>query len=169
MEIRLPGGGSLPDDPEAIPEIGALVYRTNAAGRSSDRYSPVARWQLHQTRADLDRAFESLGIGRVRDIAVLDRGPSNRVVRARIEGERGVEEVTGPRLRTLLGIRDSMVYIDEERNSAGGLLGMSFFGNGWGHGVGLCQVGAYGMALAGATADEILKTYYRGIDLERVF
>jgi stage II sporulation protein D len=61
------------------------------------------------------------------------------------------------------------VYIDEERNADGDLTGMSFFGNGWGHGVGLCQVGAYGMALDGATAEEILRTYYTGIELERVF
>ena len=43
------------------------------------------------------------------------------------------------------------------------------FGSGWGHGVGLCQVGAYGMAMDGATVEEILKTYYRGIEVERVF
>ena len=169
MEIRLDGGGALPEDREAVVEIAALVYRDNPAGTSADRYSPVARWQLHQTRDDLDASFESLGIGPIVDIAVLERGPSNRVVRARIEGERRGVEVTGPRLRTLLGIRDSLVYMDEERNSSGELLGMSFFGNGWGHGVGMCQVGAYGMARAGATFDEILKTYYRGIDVERAY
>ena len=49
------------------------------------------------------------------------------------------------------------------------VLGMSFFGKGWGHGVGLCQVGAYGMAMDGASAEDILTTYYHGIELERVF
>ena len=38
-------------------------------------------------------------------------------------------------------------------------------GAGWGHGVGLCQVGAFGMAQAGATYDQILKHYYSGIEL----
>ena len=46
---------------------------------------------------------------------------------------------------------------------------LTVIGEGWGHGVGLCQVGAYGMAIDGASADEILKTYYQGIELERVF
>ena len=40
-----------------------------------------------------------------------------------------------------------------------------FLGRGWGHGVGLCQNGAYGMALAGASYDQILRHYYTGIDI----
>jgi SpoIID/LytB domain protein len=40
-----------------------------------------------------------------------------------------------------------------------------FLGRGWGHGVGLCQNGAYGMALAGARFDQILRHYYSGIDI----
>jgi stage II sporulation protein D len=43
------------------------------------------------------------------------------------------------------------------------------FGRGWGHGVGMCQVGAYGMAMQGATYDEILKKYYTGIALSRMW
>ena len=38
-------------------------------------------------------------------------------------------------------------------------------GRGWGHGVGLCQNGAYGMALGGATYDAILRHYYRGVEI----
>jgi stage II sporulation protein D len=165
MEIRLVPG----TEADAVPEIEALVYRSSPSESSADRYSPVASWQLHQTREELDRAFFSLGIGLLEDIEVLERGPSNRVVRARIQGSLDATEIRGPRLRTLLGIRDSMVYIDEERNRDGDLLGMSFFGKGWGHGVGLCQVGAYGMALDGATAEDILTAYYQGIELERAF
>jgi SpoIID/LytB domain protein len=40
-----------------------------------------------------------------------------------------------------------------------------FLGRGWGHGVGLCQNGAFGMALAGETYDRILRHYYTGIDI----
>jgi stage II sporulation protein D len=43
-----------------------------------------------------------------------------------------------------------------------------FFGRGWGHGVGMCQTGAYGMALEGATYDQILKHYYTGIALTKI-
>jgi stage II sporulation protein D len=47
----------------------------------------------------------------------------------------------------------------------GEVAGFEAFGGGWGHGVGLCQTGAVGMADKGATYDEILKHYYQGIDL----
>ena len=43
-----------------------------------------------------------------------------------------------------------------------------FYGRGWGHGVGLCQTGAYGMALEGATFQQILSHYYPGTELRRV-
>jgi stage II sporulation protein D len=46
---------------------------------------------------------------------------------------------------------------------------MMFYGRGWGHGVGMCQVGAYGMALEGATFEEILTKYYKGIELKKLY
>ena len=44
-----------------------------------------------------------------------------------------------------------------------------FTGKGWGHGVGLCQVGADGMAQTGATHEQILKHYYQGITLDHAY
>ena len=41
-------------------------------------------------------------------------------------------------------------------------------GLGWGHGVGMCQWGAYGMARAGKKADEILKYYYPGAEISTI-
>lgn len=149
--------------------IEALVYRPSSDSASADRYSPVAKWQTHRSREELDTAVGPLNIGRLEDIVVLTRGPSNRAVRVEIRGTTGGRMIEGSRLRTLLGLRDSLVYIDEERNAERELLGMSFFGGGWGHGVGMCQVGAYGMAIDGADAETILKTYYRGIELEQVY
>ena len=149
--------------------VEALVYRPNIGNPSADRYSPLVRWQTHRTREELDAAIRPLDIGLLEDIRVLARGPSDRAVRVEIRGTSGREVIAGSRLRTLLGLRDSLVYIDEERNARRELLGMSFYGGGWGHGVGMCQVGAYGMAIDGANAEEILKTYYRGIELDRVY
>ena len=41
----------------------------------------------------------------------------------------------------------------------------TFFGKGWGHGIGMCQVGSYGMAFRGFKFDQILKNYYSGIEI----
>ena len=86
-----------------------------------------------------------------------------------IIGTSGRRTVRALRLRTLLGLRDSQFSFDIERNAQGEVLGMMFYGRGWGHGVGMCQVGAYGMALEGATYEEILKKYYKGIELKKLY
>jgi stage II sporulation protein D len=90
-------------------------------------------------------------------------------VTTEIVGTGGRRSVPALRLRTLLGLRDSLFSYDIERNAAGGVLGAMFFGRGWGHGVGMCQVGAYGMARDGATYEEILKKYYTGIQLQKLY
>jgi stage II sporulation protein D len=149
--------------------VGAVVYEPLPGVAAADRYSPLAHWDLRMTRAELDERIAGLDIGRLEDIVVLERGPSGRVVRAELHGTGGTTTLSGPRLRTVLGLRDSMVYIEEARNARRELIAMTFFGGGWGHGVGMCQVGAFGMAMAGATAEDILTTYYTGIDIEKVY
>jgi stage II sporulation protein D len=124
---------------------------------------------VHKTKQDLEAAFRPLNIGEAKSIRVVERGPSERPINTEIIGTRGRTTVRALRIRTLLGLRDSLFYFDEERNAQGDLIGMTFYGTGWGHGVGMCQVGAYGMAMDGATYDEILKAYYTGIDLKKMY
>ena len=100
---------------------------------------------------------------------VTERGPSERPLTTDIVGSNGRRTVRALRLRTLLGLRDSLFYFDTERNVGGEVLGMTFYGRGWGHGVGMCQVGAYGMALDGASYEQILKKYYTGIELKKLY
>jgi stage II sporulation protein D len=126
-------------------------------------------WQVHKTKAELDAAFRALAIGEFSDMRIVQRGESERLVSTEIVGSLGSRTVPALRLRTLLGVRDSLFSYDIERNKGGAVVGATFFGRGWGHGVGLCQVGAYGMALAGASYDEILKKYYAGIELEKLY
>jgi stage II sporulation protein D len=162
-------GGELVDFRAEEGVITMLIYRINFANRAADRYSRVALWQVHKTKAELDTAFRSLAIGEFTDMRVIQRGLSERLVSTEIIGTTGRRTVPALRLRTLLSLRDSLFSYDIERNTAGTVVGASFFGRGWGHGVGMCQVGAYGMALAGATYEEILKKYYTGIELQKVY
>jgi stage II sporulation protein D len=162
-------GGELFDFRVVDDVVQMAVYRRNFVNPSADRYSRLAMWQVHKTKSELDTAFNALNIGSVGGIRVLERGESDRPVSTEVSGSRGKQVVRALRLRSLLGLRDSMFYFDEERNSRGELIGMSFYGTGWGHGVGMCQVGAFGMALDGAKYDEILKKYYTGIELQKIF
>jgi stage II sporulation protein D len=149
--------------------IPMLIYRINFANPAADRYSRLALWQVHKTKAELDTAFRPLKIGEFSDMRVIQRGPSERLVSTEITGTNGKATVRALRLRTLLSLRDSLFSYDLERNASGAVVGATFFGRGWGHGVGMCQVGAYGMALAGATYEEILKKYYTGIALQKLY
>ena len=162
-------GGELVDFRAEGDTIPMLVYRINFANPAADRYSRLALWQVHKTKGELDAAFRSLAIGEFSDMRVIQRGGSDRLVSTEIVGTLGAATVPALRLRTLLGLRDSLFSYDIERNTAGAVVGATFFGRGWGHGVGMCQVGAYGMALAGARYDEILKKYYAGIELLRAY
>jgi peptidoglycan hydrolase-like amidase len=162
-------GGELMDFRAVDGAIRMLAYRHNFANPAADRYSRYALWQTHKTRQELDTAFGSLKIGDLQDVRVVERGPSERPINTEIVGSSGRRPVGALRLRSLLGLRDSLFSFDIERNARGEIIGMMFFGRGWGHGVGMCQVGAYGMALDGATYEQILKTYYNGIELKKLY
>jgi stage II sporulation protein D len=162
-------GGELVDFRAEGDTIRMLVYRINFANPAADRYSRLAVWQVHKSRQELDTAFRSLAVGDFTDMRVVTQGASGRPITTEIVGSIGRRSVAALRLRTLLALRDSLFSFDIERNARGAVLGMTFYGRGWGHGVGMCQVGAYGMALEGATAEEILTKYYRGIELRKLY
>ena len=162
-------GGELFDFRAVDGVIQMAIYRRNFVNSTADRYSRLALWQVHKTKQDIETAFRPLNIGETKSIRVVERGPSERPINTEIVGTRGRTTVRALRIRTLLGLRDSLFYFDEERNAQGDLIGIMFYGTGWGHGVGMCQVGAYGMAMDGATYEEILKTYYTGIDLKKMY
>ena len=84
-----------------------------------------------------------------------------------VVGTKGSSRIRGFDVRNLLDLRELLAVIEIQRDSAGDISAVVFAGKGWGHGVGLCQVGAYGMALRGASYEEILAHYYRGSSLGR--
>ena len=107
-------------------------------------------------------------VGRLRDLQVVRRGVSGRVAELRVVGSRASTVVKGFDIRRLLGlseIRDTLVVIEVQKDPDGRVRSAVFSGKGWGHGVGLCQVGAYGMALRGRSYREILSHYYLGASM----
>jgi stage II sporulation protein D len=91
------------------------------------------------------------------------RGVSGRIVELEIVGRSGSTMVRGFDVRRVLDLRESLVVIEIQRGADQSIDAVVFTGKGWGHGVGLCQVGAYGMALRGADYEKILHHYYTGV------
>lgn len=101
----------------------------------------------------------------IRDIAVRGRNSDGRIQALEIRHRRGTETIKGPAFRMLLG-PDRLKSTNFELQVRNG--GARFRGKGWGHGVGLCQEGACGMAGAGWRFEQILAYYYPGIELRRL-
>ena len=82
-----------------------------------------------------------------------------------VRGTAGGLLLKGLKVRWGLGLRENLFVIDRESGDDGEIESFVITGKGWGHGVGLCQVGAFGMAQTGSSFEEILKHYYTGIRL----
>jgi stage II sporulation protein D len=99
----------------------------------------------------------------VRDITVTRRSPTGRAIEMRVQTD--LAEATFRRFELRQAVEmPEMLFSVAKVDGADGP-DFVFVGRGWGHGVGMCQNGAFGMALAGATYDQILRRYYTGIDI----
>ena len=135
-----------------------------------DRGSVYHRWQVRLSREELEKRIQDYyPIGRLVDLTVVERGKSRRVTKLQIAGTESQVIVTGLKIRWVLGLRDTLFIIDREYDENGQVTHFIFCGKGWGHGVGLCQVGAFRMAQAGADYKDILKKYYKDIKISNSY
>jgi stage II sporulation protein D len=149
-------------------EIRLLEVSFPSASNVLDRASRFNRWEVRKSREELENAVnQHYPVGSLIDIAVRRRGASHRVVELLITGTERQVLVRGLRIRTALVLRDILFEVDREYDADGRVTHFVFTGRGWGHGVGLCQVGAFGMAQSGAKYQDILKKYYRGVRIEK--
>jgi SpoIID/LytB domain protein len=129
----------------------------------------VFRWVTLIPRRDLEASLASYQVGTVQDITPLRRGLSGRITAVRVEGSTRtvtIEKELNIR-RAFGGLRSSAFTVDIYRDDAGTPVVFAFWGAGWGHGLGMCQVGAVGLAEEGWAYDRILTHYYRGTTVER--
>jgi stage II sporulation protein D len=121
------------------------------------------RWQAIYTPEELAGLVESrlgVSLGPIRDLQALARGPSGRIYRLKITGERDYI-IVGKELEIRRALSRTHLYSSAfviEKGPGRFVLK----GAGWGHGVGLCQIGAAVMANQGKNYIEILRHYYRG-------
>lgn len=149
-------------------QLAAATQEVDLDGVSFDRSSPYSSWTRFRTDSQLatqvNTRFPGLGF---QSFDVLSRGVSGRVGKIRIYGDNGkTMEVDGLAVRWTLDVPDTL-FTAKRLAPKGQEPGWLFTGRGFGHGVGMCQVGAYGMAQRGHTYREILLHYYSGVELGR--
>ena len=122
-------------------------------------------WQISYTAEELsDIISEKSGIdfGTITDLIPLHRGPSGRIDRLRIVGTNHTEEI-GKELKIRLWLSRKCLYSSWfDVKKAPTTNQFILIGHGWGHGAGLCQIGAAQMAEEGYTYEQILAHYYVG-------
>jgi SpoIID/LytB domain protein len=124
------------------------------------------RWRIDyspEELADLIAARLGVNLGPIRDLRPLARGPSGRIYRLKIVGEKDYL-ILGKELEIRRALSRSHLYSSAfvAAIESGRIV---LRGAGWGHGVGLCQIGAAVMANQGKSYREILGHYYRGAEV----
>jgi len=144
----------------------ALVQEVHGQGVAYDRTSHWTSWQRFKTDRELAGLVKQRYPGfPFASFEVVSRGVSGRVGSLRLLGSDGSSElVEGLAVRWTLDLPDTL-FTAKRLVPARGEAGWLFSGRGWGHGVGLCQVGAYGMAVRGHGYRDILAHYYSGTRL----
>ncbi|MFH1811210.1 MAG: SpoIID/LytB domain-containing protein [Pseudomonadota bacterium] len=130
------------------------------------------RWRVRLTAGeagDLVRKKLGVDLGRLRALQPVQRAASGRLVRLRLVGEKGTL-VIGKELEIRRALSPSHLYssafVVDVEGPAERPEAFVLRGAGWGHGVGLCQIGAAAMATAGRSHQDILAHYYPSTTLE---
>lgn len=134
------------------------------------------RWTITYLRAELEeilKAKSGLDFGVLQEIVPLHRGPSGRISSLSIVGSQRTVTV-GKELEIRRWLSPTHLYssafvVTVTKGADGTPEAFTFHGAGWGHGVGLCQIGAAVMADRGFSSEEILRHYFRGVDIEKAY
>ncbi len=108
-------------------------------------------------------------IGQLQEVLTLTHSPSGNVNELLLSGSKRKvvlnEEHLIRKYMGLESLRSTLFVVEAQRDAQGRISEYWVYGGGWGHGIGLCQSGAAGMAKAGKTYQEILSFYYSGAHL----
>jgi SpoIID/LytB domain protein len=112
-----------------------------------------------------------VSVGEVVDLRPLERGASGRIARLEVVGTLATTTLSRELVirRALGDLPSSAFMVERLADAAGRAVAFVLWGAGWGHGVGMCQVGAAGMAAAGRDYREILAKYYQGAKIQTLY
>jgi len=146
-------------------QVLAVWVELDPAGPSFERDSSWTEWVRRTSGRELARRMSARVAGtEVRDLVITKRSPSGRVVEMRVVTDTAEITLKGFDVRQALEVPEMLFTFSRTRGPQGEIEYV-FLGRGWGHGVGLCQNGAYGMALSGSSYDAILRHYYPGVEI----
>ena len=146
-----------------------LPYFSSRKDPWDAKTSPHAKWEWKASEGDVHKALSSRFGLDVREVDILSKAADGRVEEVRLKSRRGSKEISGTVFGAAMaasfgGTTLRSTYFDMSKRGGS----YTFEGRGYGHGVGLSQWGAHGMALDGRSYGEILDFYYDGARLEQM-
>ena len=135
------------------------------------------RWRVDYTQEEISQLINSklnIDFGQIMDLIPIERGKSARLCQLKIVGTKQTL-IIGKELEIRRALSPSHLYssafvVDKEDVNTEGIPALfHIIGCGWGHGVGLCQIGAAVMGEKGYNYDQILAHYYPGADLKELY
>lgn len=144
----------------------SLIVVANYDGTSFDRTSSYADWTRSYRADEIVKSMNSRSpIQQLVDLRPITIDASHRIAEMEVTAEGGRTFILrGLPIRWSLNVPDNL-FIFEKTRDPDGMDRYTFYGKGFGHGIGMCQVGAYGMAFRGWKFDQILKRFYSGIEI----
>lgn len=143
-----------------------LAYLPGTSCRYCQR-APLYRWEAKLNAEKLERAFRDLIGGPVKRLEIVSRSETQRALKIKVHGRHKSRTIRGDKLRQLCGYNALWsTWFDHLEVVSSGLVAS---GRGAGHGVGMCQWGARGMAENGDSFERIVAHYYPGAALQRMY
>jgi SpoIID/LytB domain protein len=169
--LRLIGGERVTYHLDSKGRVDFLEASISDRTASSDRDSSVAQWQERIPIEELQRRFTRarINVGRIEKIEPVAFSSSGRVTEVELSGDESRTRLRRTQIRAALGLKEYLFVVDRETDTRGQVVAFVFTGRGWGHGVGMCQTGAYGLAKAGYSYTAILRKYYTGVTLHKIY
>jgi stage II sporulation protein D len=124
--------------------------------------SPTYTWRAELPLADVENKFSQ----KISGIKILRSTKDGRVDLIELSGSK-TQKISGHEFRMAIGAMKVKSTFIKELTIDDGKVKIS--GQGFGHGVGMCQYGALGMGKAGKTYQEILSHYYPGTSIKRIY
>ena len=170
-ETALVGGETVNFQTGALGEVIYLEVVPTTTTATAEKNSSFTIWNTTLSPSAVQSRLSRYvrGIGSLIDVRVAQKGFSRRATDLEIIGTNGTFHLKGGKIRSALRLNEQLFVINKRYDGSGRAISYSFTGRGWGHGVGMCQYGAYGLAKMGVKYDAIIKHYYTGVDLTKTY
>ncbi len=123
-------------------------------------------WYKFLTIDKLNERARKFGFRKkVKDIEILEKTDTGRVVKIKVKNGSYYKIYSGLKVRWFFKVKENKFELYKRKDKNGNLKGVYLVGKAWGHGVGMCQIGAFGLALKGWDYRKILKHYYTGVEI----